>query len=245
MSDSDLTDDAVAALAAKMTPAAPPAFPILPRCARASAVDVARATAARMLRVVPSAFRECCEMAVAAPRLAFSASLVRAAAGRLFAGTVRRVTLYGAAGDGKTTAAALLVGLLAEHVERHYATAAMDPAGRLLAFWDHAVAWCSADDLAMEADYTDPKDGEPELARRMRTSPIAILDDLGNERGRLTGSNNVPPRTLQCRFDPGLTTITTTGLTSADLKTRYGTGVTRRLLDTKDPMTVLIGKGAR
>lgn len=245
MSDPDLTDDAVAALAAKLTPPAPPTFPILPRRARGSAADAGRATAARMVRVVPAAFQDCCDPAVASRRLAFPAKLVEAAAERLFAGEVHRVTFYGAAGDGKTSAAAMLVGLLAWHVERRYAAGATDPAGRPLPFWSGALAWCSADELAMEADYTDPKDGEPELARRMRTAPIAILDDLGNERGRLAGSNNVPPRTLQWRFDAGLTTITTTGLTTADLKARYGTGIARRLLDARDPRTLLIGKGAK
>jgi hypothetical protein len=245
MADADFTDEAMSALAAKMAPVALPSFPIIPRRGHASPADAARATATRMLRVVPAGFRDCCAPEVAAPRLAFAGLQVTAAAERLFAGKARRVTFYGAAGDGKTTAATMLVGLLSGHVARHYGAAAMDPAGRTLAFWDHALAWCSADDLAMEADYTDPKDGEPELARRMRTAPIAILDDLGNERGRLTGSNNVPPRTLQCRFDAGLVTITTTGLTTADLKARYGTGIARRLLDTKDPMTLLVGKVAK
>lgn len=205
----------------------------------------AEATAARMLTVIPREFRGCAVLAEAEPRLSFPASDVIAVAARIFAGTVRRVTIHGVAGDGKTTAAALMVGELSRLVAAHYAGNERDPLGHTLSFWDFALAWCSAHELATDADEQQPGEGATELARRMRSSPIAVVDDIGNEKGRFPGSNMVPAGILQTRFDAALVTVTTTGLASTELQKNYGVGVKRRLSDAKDPLSAFIPAKSR
>lgn len=217
-------------------------FFVLPRRRSAPAADLAANTAARMLDKIPSAFRDCAAREVATPRLSYPAAKVVQAAADLFAGKIRTVTFYGLSGAGKTTGASLLVGELSRLVCACYATAEKDPAGRTLSFWDYAIEWAAADDIVAEADYADPKDGEPELARRMRTAAIAVVDDIGNERGRFPGSNNVPIRILQARYNLAeLCTIVTSGMTSKETEARWGIGFARRLADTNNPRHRLIG----
>lgn len=217
-------------------------FLVLPCRRSAPLAELAVRTADRMLEKIPSAFRECAAREVAAPRLSYSAGKVALAAADLFDGKIRTVTFHGLSGAGKTTGAALFVGELARLVRTCFAAAERDPLGRSLAFWDYAVEWAAADDIVAEADYADPKEGEPELARAMRVAPIAIVDDIGNERGRFAGSNGIPVRIVQARYNVAeLYTVVTSGLTSKETEDRWGIGFARRLADTKNPRHRLIG----
>jgi hypothetical protein len=224
------------------------AFPIALRRRSAPQPELATRTAARMVDKIPSAFRDCARLDIAAARLSYPADLVTRAAHDIFAGRLRTVTVHGLSGAGKTTGAALLVGELSRLAGACYAASDADPLCHSLAFWDSAVEWCASDDLASEADYADPRDGEPELARRMRVAPVAVIDDLGNERGRTAGANNVPLRILQARYNfAELVTIVTCGLTSKEIEARWGVGIARRLADTNNPMHRIIGpaRGAK
>lgn len=222
-------------------------FCIAPRPRRdgPSLAEFAQAAAERVRRVIPAEFKACADLDTAAARLSFPASEAVAIARRIFAGTVRRVTVVGISGSGKTTAAALIVGELSRMVEATYSKPETDPLGRPRHFWDGALEWRSADALALDADGSRPGDGDSALLCRMLTAPIAIIDDLGNERGRFPGSNSVPPRVLQMRFDAGLVTIVTLGLNRDEVLGKYGAGLQRRLADMRDPMLAIVGQPSK
>lgn len=212
-----------------------PAMAMAPRRRAEGAAGAAAAAAQRMTRAIPERFRECADLKTARARLAYDPSSVLGAAAGILADRVRTVTFYGPSAAGKTSGAALLVGELARGLER-------GAAHRPVSWWETFV-WCSAHDLAHEADHTDPRLGEPDIAGRARTAHVLVLDDLGNEKGRLTGSNNVPAGILQLRYDAPerLVTIVTTGLGSDEMERRYGVGLARRLADERDPSHLLVG----
>lgn len=229
-SSADDIATAAAASAQRLLDALPSSQMIVPRRRRREyEVDEAQSRAAGLLRAVPPKFRDCTSLEEASKRLHFPAEEIVSAAQRLFDRTLTTVTIAGPGAAGKTSAAALLIGELARLVVKH-------PAVEI-----GTIVWCSSNELALEADYSDPRDGEPELARRARTAPILILDDLGNEKGQRPGSNNVGAGILQVRYDLAETTIVTVGFTSAEITAKFGVGLARRLADLKDPRHLLTG----
>lgn len=197
----------------------------------------------KMLEAIPSSHRDAArDRKVAASRMKYDAAEIVRIARRVFVGEAQRVTIVGASGCGKTTGAALLIGELAKLVYRHFETNQTDPAGRDLSYWNWSTFWTSADDIAQAADALGFSDGYPELAKQAQCERIAIVDDLGNERGWKPNSNKLPPRIIQTRFeDAKKITIVTTGLTSAQILAAYGAGVERRLCDDKDSRLEVVG----
>jgi DNA replication protein DnaC len=88
----------------------------------------------------------------------------------------------------------------------------------------------------------------PRIARALRETRLGVTCELVDDarRARLLfldeiGQEMADPRWLlelaQDRYEAGLTTITTSGLTRAELETRYGSGAIRRLFE---PVGVLV-----
>lgn len=197
----------------------------------------------KMMGSIPSSHQAAArDRKLAASRMKYSVESVVKTARSIFAGEVNRVTIVGPSGCGKSTGAALLVSELAKLVYVHFDAHDLDPAGRDLAWWNWSTLWTSADDLAQAADAVNLSDGCPELVRSTQDKKIAIVDDLGNERGWKPNSNKMPPRVIQDRYENHRkVTIVTTGLTSVQILSTYGAGVERRLSDDSDKRLALLG----
>jgi hypothetical protein len=107
----EFNPDDIAKLSARMSPANVD-FAALDIPRRRITTAPAADAAARMLSVLPAKYAPCAERAEAARRMKFSPEPVFEAALGIFAGTVRRVTLHGVSAAGKTSAAALIVGVV-------------------------------------------------------------------------------------------------------------------------------------
>jgi hypothetical protein len=119
------------------------------------------------------------------------------------------VVLVGHSGAGKTS---LAVAMMRVWVETN---------ARAAAFF-HAI-------LLGAASIRHPAGhGEPELVAQAKRVPLAVLDDLGSERD--TTTNDIPEIVL-VRHAQRLPTFVTTGLSRAQLSTRYGAGIARRLTE--------------
>lgn len=129
----------------------------------------------------------------------------------------RVAVVHGPAGAGKT---ALSVARFADELERPLASKRWGYSSRF-------VPCYAIGEAASTARLGQPKAVAVELARRAH---LLLLDDLGTE-------PNIEPvkaelrLVLHERFDLGLSTIVTTGLTRPQVAERYGDGVARRLFE--------------
>jgi DNA replication protein DnaC len=88
-----------------------------------------------------------------------------------------------------------------------------------------SVAWVSCSELPRLVA-SQPFGREPELVELAKKAPLAVLDDLtwgANDKALL--------EIVAARYDHGLPTISTAGVTRAELVTRFGDAVVRRLLE--------------
>lgn len=121
-----------------------------------------------------------------------------------------RVVFSGAAGTGKTSTAVAM--LRAAWGRSRTSTALFVPVYRLAsARIQHRAG-----------------DGEAPLVEAAMTRDIVVLDDLGGEQRTATSA---VPDVVMHRYDEGLTTWITTGLTWTEIEERYGSGVARRVAD--------------
>jgi len=88
-----------------------------------------------------------------------------------------------------------------------------------------SVAWVSCAELPRLVS-SQPFGREPELLKQAKDAPLVVLDDL------LWGDNDKALlEILAHRYDHGLPSIATAGATRAELVTRFGDAVVRRLLE--------------
>lgn len=122
--------------------------------------------------------------------------------------TTRSALLLGPSKIGKSTACALAL-------RRHVAAG-----GQVAAVWDYARA------LANVARLHPLGAGEAPELERARRAELLILDDLGLEKdpGEIVD-------VLHARYEAGLVTWTTSGLSLDELRQRYGEALVRRLVE--------------
>jgi DNA replication protein DnaC len=128
-----------------------------------------------------------------------------------------RVTLLGSAGAGKTALAVAIANAW---------TAATSQPSRFVA----------ALDLGMARQQHALGDGEAETVRAAMTARLLLLDDLGQEPD--FGISTIA-HVVEHRYDQARPTVATSGLPVESLLSRYGAGVTRRLLETTGGAVVL------
>jgi DNA replication protein DnaC len=120
-----------------------------------------------------------------------------------------KVVFMGAAGAGKTS---LAVACLRRWVAEN---------GRAAGFF-HAYA------LGVARLQHAAGRGEPEIVERAMKWPMVLVDDLGSERAM---SGCAVPDVIFLRHAEQLPLWVTTGMTRAQLVTRYGEGIVRRLFE--------------
>ncbi len=98
------------------------------------------------------------------------------------------------------------------------------------------IVWATAYEITECAKWHKLGEGEPPLHQALRTKPYAFIDDIGNESRGTEALFSI----LDTRYESGLTTFASTGLTSDDLADRYGLALVRRLQEVRGkPATVV------
>lgn len=132
--------------------------------------------------------------------------------------------LLGPTGCGKTSTAAMLV---------RRALAEFEASGGKRRSCATDLVWAHATEIAVAERRHALGAGEPELLVRARRAGLLVLDDLGlEEQGAI-----VP--VLVTRYDQGLATIVTTGLTKSALTKHLGASGNRRLVEVRTETAVL------
>ncbi|MEO7033101.1 MAG: AAA family ATPase [Polyangiaceae bacterium] len=134
------------------------------------------------------------------------------------------LVLLGPAGSGKTMlAAAIIKRLCAEAVEAFIAPASdsskLEYATR--------VTWTTAADLHNSRRQHRLGEGEAPEFLRAEKAPLLVLDEVGQE----IADDRWLLEFLNTRYNGGLPTISTSGLTRPELEKRYGAGAVRRLVE--------------
>ncbi len=131
------------------------------------------------------------------------------------------LTLLGSTGAGKTT---LVVALA-----RHRLSIAKSAAEVKIAA---GIRFVSAPELQLERDRLplSATDDGP-LMRSALKATLLILDEIGFEHEPRAGVAPVVSTLMQARYNAGLTTLPTSGLTEAGLAARYGDATKRRLCE--------------
>lgn len=136
------------------------------------------------------------------------------------------VMLLGATGVGKTRTAVYLVRRLLREATERARESALANGTRNIVDARVIAGWCRAVDLGT-ARSNGPLGSEPEIIRDAKRPRVLIIDDLGWESQRDT----TIPEIIAHRYDRGLQTIVTSGLTAEQLRDRYGEAVIRRILE--------------
>lgn len=146
--------------------------------------------------------------------------------------SARLVSLIGKSAAGKTAlACALLNELLVEALEGRASAAAFARAKRV-----RIVNCTELLRLAMQQGLGEPESRE---LRAYRTASLLVLDDLGAE--PRTGIASPIPDVIHYRYQEGLPTITTTGLTQRAVADRYDGGIERRIFTDEHAHVVWLG----
>lgn len=137
------------------------------------------------------------------------------------------ILLVGPAGSGKTTLAAALIG---EIVRRALAGDASAEAllGPRARWGGGGARWAEAADLARARRNHRLGDGEAPLIEDALSASLLVVDDLGAERGDADGGL---ADVLWERHQRERPCVWTTGLSSAQITERYGSGFLRRLTE--------------
>lgn len=104
----------------------------------------------------------------------------------------------------------------------------INPLGRLGALKAH---WARALDLANARLAWKLGDGTAPAIAQAQSAEFLVLDDIGWESKRASG-DEVVPEVIAHRYDRGLVTFATSGLTESAFAERYGSAVMRRLIET-------------
>lgn len=201
-----------------------------------------QSTTAGMRSAIAATHQDCVHPAVAKSRIHYDCTPILGTASALFHGNVRRVILHGFSGCGKSSAAALLIGQLADVVEQHYAHHTRDARGNVAAWWNNSVMWIEATDLTEESDNQLRGAGEGLLFSKARAAKVLVLDGLGVERSRFGDAYSITVMLLRHRLrDTTKITIVGTPISSVDIEEKYGFEFRRKLTDPNDPACVRIG----
>jgi DNA replication protein DnaC len=134
------------------------------------------------------------------------------------------LVLLGPAGCGKTmVAASIIKRSFAEAVAAFMAP--VSDSSKL----EYAVrvVWTSAADLHNSRRQHRLGEGEAPEFLRAEMAPLLVLDELGQE----IADDRWLLEFLNARYNRGLPTISTSGLTRPELEKRYGAGAVRRLIE--------------
>jgi len=137
---------------------------------------------------------------------------------RVLARSVGTVALLGKAGCGKTAGAVALVSKWVRDAGGEWHRKVRKDLA------DFAPA-TQIDELARQSRLGDDP---PERLRDWGRVPVLVLDDLGTE---TTFGQQAITSLIQRRHDDDHVTVFTSGLTSAQIHERYGSGVARRVLE--------------
>jgi DNA replication protein DnaC len=149
---------------------------------------------------------------------------LRSAAERYRVETHGNLVLLGPAGCGKTMlAAAIIKRLCAEAVAAFIAPA---PDSSKLEYAARVV-WTTAAHLHNSRRQHRLGEGEAPAFLRAEKAPLLVLDELGQE----MADDRWLLEFLNARYNCGLPTIATSGLTRPELGKRYGAGAVRRLVE--------------
>jgi len=131
------------------------------------------------------------------------------------------LVLLGPAGCGKTmVVASIIKRLCAEAVAAFVSDSSkLEYAAR--------VVWTSAADLHKSRRQHRLGEGEAPEFLLAETAPLLVLDELGQE----VADDRWLLEFLNARYNRGLPTISTSGLTRLELDMRYGVGAVRRLVE--------------
>lgn len=94
----------------------------------------------------------------------------------------------------------------------------------------HGVIWVRAFDLPNARLQQRFGEGEAELVQRAFDAQVLVLDDMGWESKR-AGADDVVAEVIAVRYDRGLPSYVTSGLTQEQFTTRYGDAVVRRVVE--------------
>jgi len=136
--------------------------------------------------------------------------------------------ICGATGIGKSVAAVTTISRLVRSSARSEPGA--EHATSDLRRREADIAWIRAFDLPNARLAHRLGDGEAELVSLATTARFCVLDDLGWE-ARRAGADDVIAEVIATRYDRGLVTYATTGMTLAEFTERYGSAIVRRIVE--------------
>lgn len=93
-----------------------------------------------------------------------------------------------------------------------------------------SIVWVRALDLPNARLQLALGKGEAELVVRATQTPYLVLDDIGWESHR-AGADDVLAEVIARRYDQGLTTFATSGLTLEQFRERYSDAIVRRIIE--------------
>jgi len=134
------------------------------------------------------------------------------------------LVLLGPAGCGKTMVAASIVKRLCAEAVAAYIAPGHDSSKLEFAT---RVTWTTAADLNNSRRQHRLGEGEAPDFLRAEDATLLVLDELGQE----IGDDRWLLEFLNARYNRALPTISTSGLTRAELEKRYGAGAVRRLVE--------------
>lgn len=141
--------------------------------------------------------------------------------------------VLGPTGIGKSVAAAAFVRrLIAAEMRERVRGPDVDDNGRHWVFdGPPSRVWVRALDLPNARLQIGLGKGEAMLVQKAQQASFAVLDDMGWE-SRRAGADDVVCEVLAARYDRGLPTYVTSGLTLDAFVARYGDAVVRRICET-------------
>ncbi|HEX3851933.1 MAG TPA: hypothetical protein VHW01_13265 [Polyangiaceae bacterium] len=137
--------------------------------------------------------------------------------------------VLGPTGIGKSVTGA---STIQNHIKaRHIAAKAKAPEDNTYGWGRHTSAlWVRALDLPNARLQQALGKGEVELVTAAATADYVVLDDLGWE-SRRAGADDVVAEVLARRYDAGLVTFVTSGMTLEQLRERYSDAIVRRITE--------------
>lgn len=139
------------------------------------------------------------------------------------------LVLCGPSGCGKTTACVARARKILDQAERG--------ADRDTFEWATGIRFATAGDLAKARRQWPLGDGEPPELEDAARATLLVLDDLGYE----PQADPAIPELIDLRYRRGRLTITTTGLTTAELGKRYGEATVRKLIASGEALELFGG----
>jgi hypothetical protein len=152
--------------------------------------------------------------------------------------------ILGPTGVGKTISAVAAARLEAKRIALRrldYTAGAYADANDVVEFmprallnpFGDAIGWARALELPLARLGHGLGEGEAELVTMASTTQFLLLDDLGWESKR-AGADDVIAEVVARRYDSGLITLATSGLTLEGIEARYGDAFWRRIVESRN-----------